>query len=307
MADIVISEFMDEGIITEAFEGLDVLYDKNLVHDRQALLAELGESRALIVRNQTQVDEKLLQAAGKLQVIGRLGVGLDNFNLQACDAHKVKVCPASGTNDLSVAEYVLAVTLALFRGVWCGAERMIQGEWPRAQMIGQEMSAKQMGLVGFGAVARATGMRAKALGMKVAAYDPYLPADDPAWGLAQSLDFSSLLSTSDVISLHVPLTDKTRYLISADALAQMKPGALLINAARGGVVDERALVEALKRKHLAGAALDVFENEPLSPADGNLFKEVPNLILTPHIAGITAESNVRTSRLTARNVLENLS
>jgi (S)-sulfolactate dehydrogenase len=307
MADIVISEFMDEKIIGDAFKGLDVFYDPALVDNREALLAEVREARALIVRNRTQVDEELLAAAKKLQVVGRLGVGLDNIDLQACDGRGVKVCPASGANDLSVAEYVITATLSLLRGAWFSTERMIRGEWPRTEMIGLEASGKRMGLVGFGAIARETANRARVLGMNVAAYDPYLLADDPAWELAQSVDFQSLLKTSDVISLHIPLTDKTRHLIDAEALAQMKPGAILVNAARGGVVDEQALANALQRNHLAGAALDVFENEPLSEAGGSVFKGVPNLILTPHIAGVTKESNIRVSRVTAQNVLENLS
>ena len=306
MADVVISEFMDEEILAEAFKGFDVLYYPTLVDNRKALIAEIGEARALIVRNRTQVDEELLEAAGKLQVVGRLGVGLDNIDLQACDVAGVKVCPASGANDLSVAEYVITASMSLLRGSWFATASMIRGEWPRTEMIGREVSAKQMGLVGFGAIARETAIRAKALGMSIAAYDPYLPADDSAWKLAQSLDFQSLLNTSDVISLHIPLTNKTRHLINAEMIAQMKSGAILVNAARGGVVDEKALVDALRNNHLAGAALDVFENEPLCEIDGNMFKDVPNLILTPHIAGVTAESNIRVSRVTAQNVLDNL-
>ena len=225
----------------------------------------------------------------------------------ACAGRGIKVCPASGANDLSVAEYVITAALSLLRGAWFSTERMTRGEWPRTEMIGCELSAKQMGLVGFGAIARETAIRAKALGMSVAAYDPYLAADDPAWALAQSVDLQSLLVSSDVISLHIPLTSESRHLIDAELIAQMKPGAILVNAARGGVVDEQALVDALQGNHLAGAALDVFEAEPLSEAGGSLFKGVPNLILTPHIAGVTNESNVRVSRVTAQNVLKNLS
>ncbi len=307
MADVVISEFMDEKIIGEAFKGFDVLYDPALVDNREALFMEVRGARALIVRNGTQVNEELLAAAEKLQVVGRLGVGLDNIDLQACAGRGIKVCPASGANDLSVAEYVITAALSLLRGAWFSTERMTRGEWPRTEMIGRELSAKQMGLVGFGAIARETAIRAKALGMSVAAYDPYLPADDPAWALAQSMDLQSLLVSSDVISLHIPLTSESRHLIDAEVIAKMKPGAILVNAARGGVVDEPALVDALQRNHLAGAALDVFEAEPLSEAGGSLFKGVPNLILTPHIAGVTNESNVRVSRVTAQNVLKNLS
>ncbi len=307
MANIVISEFADEKILAEAFDGLDVLYDPTLVDNREALIAEVGEAKALIVRNRTQVDKALLESAKNLQVVGRLGVGLDNIDVQACEVSGVKVCPARGANDLSVAEYVITSVLTLLRGAWFSTERMINGEWPRTEMIGNEASAKQIGLVGFGSNARETARHAKALGMNVAACDPYLPADDPAWEFAKSVDLKSLLRDSDVISMHTPLTKETRHLVDAKMIASMKSGAILINVSRGGIVDEKALVDALLSGHLAGAALDVFENEPLNVENGKLFRDVPNLILTPHIAGVTKESNIRVSRVTTQNVLDNLS
>lgn len=306
MADIVISEFMDEGVIAEAFAGRDVLYDPKLVDDPAALSAALGDARALVVRNRTQVRPPLLAAAPRLKVVGRLGVGLDNIDMEACAARGIAVHPASGANDLSVAEYVVTAALVLLRRAWFATDAVAAGKWPRMSLIGGEMSGRRMGLVGYGAIARATAERVRALGMTVAAYDPHLPADHPAWKGAERLDLPTLLATSDVVSLHVPLTAETRNMIDASAMASMRKGAVLINAARGGVVDEPALAAALKSGHLGGAALDVFDKEPLDAAAGAVFTDVPNLILTPHIAGVTDESNLRVSRVTAENVLKHL-
>ncbi|WP_280517603.1 NAD(P)-dependent oxidoreductase, partial [Methylobacterium radiotolerans] len=177
---------------------------------------------------------------------------------------------------------------------------------------------KRLGLVGFGAIARETARRAAALGMAVAAHDPFVAADDPAWtqtwtqtwtpasGPVERTALDALIAGSDVLSLHVPLTDATRGLIDAAALARMPTGAILINAARGGIVDEAAVAAALRSGHLGGAALDVFEREPLDAAAGAVFAGVPNLILTPHIAGVTRESNVRVSAVTAAAVRRHL-
>lgn len=304
MADIVITEFMDEAAIAEGLKGLDVLYDPQLVDKPEALQAALGDARAVIVRNRTQVRAPLLAAAPKLKVVGRLGVGLDNIDLVACAARSVTVHPATGANDVSVAEYVITAALMLLRRAWFATDRVARGEWPRNDLMGCEMSGKTLGLIGFGAIARETAARAGAMGMSVIAYDPYLKAADPAWARlgASPAALPTLLAAADVISLHVPLTASTRNLIDAAALAAMKPGAIVVNAARGGVVDEAALVEALKAGRIGGAALDVFEVEPLKGEQAALFAGCPNLILTPHIAGVTEESNVRVSWVTVENV-----
>ena len=304
MSDIVISEFIDEAAIAEAFAGRDVLYDPDLLDKPEELAAALADCRALLVRNLTQVRGALLEVAPRLKVVGRLGVGLDNIDLEACAARGIAVKPATGANDLSVAEYVITAAMMLLRQAWLASDRVIAGDWPRMAMVGRELAGKRLGLIGFGAIARLTAARARALGMEAAAYDPFLPEGDPAWAGAERLDLSSLLATSDVISLHTPLTPQTRRMIDGRALGLMKAEAILINAARGGVVDETALCEALKAGRLGGVALDVFETEPVTAASGAVFQNVPNLILTPHIAGVTDESNVRVSAVTARAVVE---
>ncbi|WP_336492085.1 NAD(P)-dependent oxidoreductase [Methylobacterium nigriterrae] len=310
MPKVVISEFMDEAAIREGLSGLDTLYDPGLVDRPEALAAALAGADALIVRNRTQVRGALLAGAPDLKVVGRLGVGLDNIDVAACRARGVAVYPATGANDGAVAEYVVGTALLLLRGAYGASAEVAAGAWPRNALMGREIAGKRLGLVGFGAIARETARRAAALGMTVAAYDPYLPPDDPAWrsahGAVAALALDALIASSDVLSLHVPLTDETRGLIGAAAIAGMPAGAVLINAARGGIVDEAAVAAALKAGHLGGAALDVFAREPLGAEDGAAFRDVPNLILTPHIAGVTRESNVRVSRVTADAVRRHL-
>jgi (S)-sulfolactate dehydrogenase len=306
MPEIVISEFMDEAAIHASFAGRDVLYDPKLVDDPARLMDAVRSARALIVRNRTQVRGGLLAAAGRLEVVGRLGVGLDNIDVPACDARGIAVYPASGANDLSVAEYVITAALMLLRRAWLATGRVAAGEWPRTELMGREMAGKRLGLVGYGAIARVTARMARGLGMSIAACDPLLPADHAAWAGAERQELDALLGGSDVVSLHVPLTDETRNMIDAAAIARMKRGAILVNAARGGVVDELALCAALRSGQLGGAALDVFEREPVDAAYGARFTGVPNLVLTPHIAGVTEESNVRVSAVTAEAVARHL-
>jgi (S)-sulfolactate dehydrogenase len=306
MADIVICEFMDEPVLRAAFAEHDFLYDASLVDRPQDLAAAVADARALIVRNRTQVRGALLEAAPQLRVIGRLGVGLDNIDLDACKARNIAVHPATGANDVSVAEYVITAMLMLLRRAWFATPDMLSGRWPRMSTIGREVSGKSLGLIGFGAIARETARRAVALGMRVRAYDPYLAARDTAWQLAERVDLDALLASCQVISLHVPLTAQTRHMINETRIEQMPKGSVLINAARGGAVDEDAVAAALRNGHLGGAALDVFEREPLDAGAAAKFAGVPNLVLTPHIAGVTDESNVRVSAVTAEVVLRYL-
>jgi (S)-sulfolactate dehydrogenase len=304
LSDIVIAEFMDAATITEVLKGRDVLYNPELVDRPTELQAALADCRALIVRNRTQVRGVLLEAAPRLKVVGRLGVGLDNIDLEACKARGIEVRPATGANDLAVAEYVITAALMLLRRAWFATDRVAAGAWPRMDLIGHELAGKQLGLVGFGAIARLTAAKGAALGMRIAAFDPFVAAGNSAWQGVERCTLEALLASSDVISLHTPLTPRTRRMIDGPALEKMKPGAIVINAARGGVLDEAALVVALKVGRLGGAALDVFETEPVTAATGAMFQGVPNLILTPHIAGVTEESNVRVSSVTAKAVLE---
>lgn len=304
MTDIVISEFMDEEYIEAIAGGYTSQYDPNLVDKPDELKGALESAQALVVRNRTQVNQALLDAAPQLKVVGRLGVGLDNIDMAACEKRGVVVCPATGANDDSVAEWVLASLMLLLRNAFQSRAAMLAGAWPRQQSMGSETAGKTLGLIGFGSIARVTAAKAKALGMAVIAFDPFVPEGDSCWEDTKKIeDLGDLLSEADGVSLHVPLTDATHHLIDAEAMGQMKNGSILINASRGGTVDEKALVEALRSDHLKAAALDVFETEPLSAEVATLFAGIPNLVLTPHIAGITVESNQRVSKVTMENVV----
>ncbi|MDO5643059.1 MAG: hydroxyacid dehydrogenase, partial [Paracoccus sp. (in: a-proteobacteria)] len=287
MPRLVITEFMDESAVSRLAAKVPTLYQPDLVDRRDDLIGLLRDAEVLVVRNRTRVDTALLEAAPGLRVVGRLGVGLDNIDLATCKARGIEVWPATGANDLAVAEYVIATAMILLRGAFQASGCVLAGDWPRQNLIGRELSGRTMGLLGFGAIARQVARRAGALGMRVIAHDPHLDAGDPVWGDVRPVGLNRLLECAEVLSLHVPLTPQTQHVIDAAALSHMQPGAVLINAARGGVVDEAALARALRDGALAGAALDVFEVEPL-PADlGARFAGLPNIILTPHIAGVT--------------------
>jgi (S)-sulfolactate dehydrogenase len=308
MPDIIIPEFMNEAVVAELAADYDVLYDPEMLEVPLDLERALRTAPALIVRNRTQVRGALLEAAAQLKVIGRLGVGLDNIDLAICEQRGIAVVRADFANVVSVAEYVISGILMLMRGgAYFATNDVIAGNWPRTRLMGREVNEKTLGLIGFGAIGRAVAARAVSLGMHVIASDPLIERDDEIWTKTgvSPCDLQDLLGQSDVVSIHTPLTDQTRNLIDGAALRALKPDARLINSARGGIVDERALVEQLRSGALGGAMLDVFETEPL-PASSR-FKDVPNLILTPHIAGVTEESNVRVSAMVAtgvRRVLE---
>lgn len=300
---VLISEFMDAPAVDALRQRFDVRYAPDLMEQRDALLRAAGQADALIVRNRSQVDAALLAAAPRLRAVGRLGVGLDNIDLPGCAARGIQVVPATGANARAVAEYVVGTLLALLRGAYAASAEVAGGEWPRAALSqGLEAHGRTLGVVGFGGIGQLTARLAAGLGMRVVACDAALPADHPAWADAGAtrLELDDLLAQADAVTLHVPLTSGTRHLLDAARIARMRPGAVLINTSRGGIVDETALAVALRGGHLGGAALDVFEQEPL-PAGGPL-AGAPNLILTPHIAGLTREANTRVSDMVAAGV-----
>jgi (S)-sulfolactate dehydrogenase len=307
MARILISEFMDEPAVAQLARDHAVFYDAALVDDPAELRRLAADVDALIVRNRTQVRGDLLAAMTRCKVIGRLGVGLDNIDVEACAARGIAVIPATGANAQSVAEYVIAAALLLLRGTYQSSADVASGHWPRAPLSnGREAHGRSLGVVGFGSIGRLTAELAHAVGMRVLAFDEALGADAAAYAAAgvEPLPLDALVASADVISLHVPLTDATRGLFDATRIAAMKRGAVLVNTARGGIVDEAAVAAPLMAAHLGGASLDVFEVEPLGAS--NAFAGCPNLLLTPHIAGVSADSNVRVSALIADKVAEAL-
>ncbi len=302
MSKIVITEFMDQTAVADLSSDHEVIYDPALVDDRNALFEHITNADGLIVRNRTQVDRSLLDRAPKLRTVGRLGVGMDNIDLAACTERNVAVHPATGANADAVAEYVIAAVLTLIRGAFLASDRVVLGEWPRTELLGMEVRGRTMGLVGLGDIARRVAVLSQALGMEVVASDPFVPETDVVWSTVRKLDFTELVSTSDAISIHVPLTDATEGLFGRAEFASMKENAVLVNTARGGIIDEGALIDALRKESIRGAAIDVFETEPLTPALSAPFDRVPNLILTPHIAGVTEEANRRVSAMVASKV-----
>lgn len=300
---VLIAEFMDEAAVASLRSRFATEYDAGLVERRETLLEAVAEADALIVRNRTRVDAQLIAAARKLSVVGRLGVGLDNIDLAACSARAIEVIPATGANALAVAEYVIGAAFALRRGAFFSTAAVAEGQWPRAALSnGRELHGCTLGLIGFGSIGRCTARLGRAVGMRAIGFDAQIAASAAAWmhELTEPRGFEAVLRDADVVSLHVPLTGETRGLLDGRALELMRRDAVLVNTSRGGVVDEAALAAALRARRLAGAALDVFDAEPL--AAGSPLADCPNLILTPHIAGVTRESNVRVSMLIAEKV-----
>lgn len=308
MARIVVSEFMDAAALARLAARHDVHYDPRLVDDPARLTEEAAACDALIVRNRTQVRGALLEAlAPRCRLVGRLGAGLDNIDVERCAALGIGVIAAGGANARAVAEYVIAAALLLLRGVFGSTSAVVEGRWPRqALSSGREAGGKTLGLIGFGATGQCTARLGRGLGMRVIAFDAQRGAADPAYVelATQPVTLEEAIRGADVVSLHLPLTEATRGLIDASRIAAMKPGAILINVARGGIVDEQAVAQALRSGHLGGAAFDVFVEEPLRMAAH--WQGCPNLLLTPHIAGLSAEANERVSALIAERVLEAL-
>ena len=307
MARVVITEFMDERAVARLAARHDVRYDARLVDDSARLHAEAARCHALVVRNRTQVRGDLLAALGSCRIVGRLGVGLDNIDVAGCEARGMRVIPATGANAQSVAEYVIASAMLLLRGAYAATAEVAGGRWPRTALSnGREVAGKTLGLVGFGSIGQLTGRLGRAVGMEVCAFDAMMDADHPAFAQTgvRCAGLDEVITMSDVVSLHVPLVDSTRGLLDAARIAGMKQGAVLVNTARGGIVDEPALAAALRSGHLGGAAIDVFAVEPLPAAPH--FDGCPNLLLTPHVAGVSAESNERVSFLIADRLLDAL-
>ncbi len=302
---ILITEFMDDDAVATLSARHEVVYDPKLVDDPARLLKMASQADVLIVRNRTQVRGELLDALKRCKAVGRLGVGLDNIDVQSCEQRSIQVIPATGANALSVAEYVVTSSLMLLRGAYASTAEVANGKWPRqALSAGREVSGKTIGLIGFGMIGQLTARLATALGMEAIAFDAMMDADHPVFadGQVAFAGLDQLIKTADVISLHVPLVESTRGLFDAARIASMKPGAVLVNTARGGIVDEVALAAALRSGQLGGAAIDVFADEPLKPSPH--FQDCPNLLLTPHIAGVSAESNQRVSALIAERIIE---
>jgi D-3-phosphoglycerate dehydrogenase / 2-oxoglutarate reductase len=266
-----------------------------------ALHTTLAEADALLVRSETRVTAELLEAAPRLRVIGRAGAGVDTIDVEAATERGIVVVNAPGGNAVAAAEHTLALMFALARRVAAADASLKRGEWARGAYVGSELSAKTLGLVGLGRVGSEVARRALGLEMRVLVYDPYVPDDHVRRVGLEPVELSALLEQSDFVSLHVPLTDATRGLINAQRLEQMRRGAFLINCARGGLVDQHALLHALDAGHLAGAGVDVFNAEPVA-ADDPLPRH-PKVVATPHLGASTVEAQANVAAQVAEEVL----
>ncbi|HTW19431.1 MAG TPA: phosphoglycerate dehydrogenase [Mycobacteriales bacterium] len=267
--------------------------------DRAALLAALAGADALIVRSATQVDAEALAAGDRLKVVARAGIGLDNVDVEAATARGVLVVNAPVSNIVSAAEHAIALLLSAARKIPAANASLKSGEWKRSAFTGVEVAEKTVGVVGLGRIGVLFAQRMAGFGVRLLAYDPYVPAARAAQVGVQLVSLDQLLRESDFISIHLPKTAETRGLIGERELALVKPGAILVNAARGGLVDEHALAQALKAGRIGGVAVDVFVSEPCT--DSPLFAHA-NAVVTPHLGASTNEAQDKAGLAVARSV-----
>lgn len=265
----------------------------------------IGEYDALVVRSSTKVTNEIIAQASNLKVVGRAGVGVDNVDLPAATKRGIIVMNTPEGNTISAAELTVSLLLSLTRNVVAANISLRSGEWKRNLFVGAEVYGKTLGVVGFGRIGREVAKRAIGFGMKILAYDPFLSKDavkQPEIELVN--DLKKVISESDYLTFHVPLTEETRHLIDKDEFAMMKKGVRIINVARGGVVNEKALYEAIQSGHVKGAALDVFEKEPPDPADPLL--KLPQVVATPHLGASTEEAQTNVAIAVCEQVLDAL-
>lgn len=292
-----------------AVDGLGPLLERDDVevveaHDSSdaGFQQALAESEALILRSATTVDDALLEKAPQLRAVGRAGVGVDNIDIDAATKRGIAVFNAPHANTNAAAELTVGLMLAAARNIAPADASVRSNEWERARFKGVELKGKTLGLIGAGRIGSEVALRCQAFGMEVIVYDPYLNEERAAEFGAALVPLNEILARSDFISIHVPLTDETRGIVDAEALMRMKDDAFVVNASRGGVVDELALAAALHSGAIAGAALDVYETEPL--AQDNPLRDAPNLILTPHLGASTREAQDGVATEVAQRIAE---
>lgn len=271
--------------------------------DKEELAARLSDAAGLIVRSETQVDAELIRAAGKLEVIGRAGIGVDNIDVDVATAHGVLVVNAPNANTISAAEHTMALLLAQARRVPEADASLRSGAWERSRFQGIELHGKTLGVLGLGKIGTLVAQRASSFGMRIVAYDPYISVDRARRLGVELGELSEVLAEADFITIHLPRTRETEGLVGAEAIASMKDGVRIVNAARGGILDEAALVDAISSGKVAGAAIDVFTVEPTT--DSPLF-DLPEVVVTPHLGASTLEAQDKAGVAVAEAVAETL-
>lgn len=299
MARILVSDPLPQDIIENLRKEAEVEVATGLKPDE--LKAKLAGFDALIVRSQSKVTAEVIAGGDSLRVIGRAGVGVDNIDVEAATNRGIMVINSPEGNTISAAEHTFGLLLAAARWIPQAHASMRRGEWDRKTFTGSELFGKTLGIVGFGRIGREVAERALAFRMKILAFDPFVTADFARERGAELCDLDSLLKRADFITLHMPKTAETENLLNAERLATLKPTAILVNAARGGIINEQALADALNNKVLAAAALDVYAQEPLGPSP---LLECANLVSTPHLAASTHEAQERVAIDVAEQVLD---
>ena len=304
MISILITEFID----SEALQGLNinfnVIYKKDAWGNLDYLKKEINNFDGVIVRNKTQLKEDILKKASNLKFIGRLGVGLDNIDIEYCKKNNILVQPATGMNADSVAEYVINSSLTLLKKTNIVNEKTIDAQWPRTSITTNELRGKTLGLIGFGYIAKKVLKLVNAFEVSTIAYDPFISLKEMDEINVKKVTFENILSLADIISIHVPLNKETKYLFNKKSFVKLKRKPIIINSSRGGIINETDLLEAYTNNLISGFALDVFENEPVNKTFLINISNDMNCILSPHIAGITEESNSRVSNFIINKINE---
>ena len=303
MIKILITEFMNEISLQNLKTNFEVHYDEKLCSQTEKLNKIIKDFDGLIVRNKTNVTQNLLDNANNLKFIGRLGVGLDNIDTEYCKDKKINVQPATGMNADSVVEYVVSSSLSLIKKIPLFNNGTIKGEWPRTNIKSEEINGKTLGLIGYGSIGRKVSKYCLNLGLNIIAYDPYLKKQNFEKNIT-FVELDKIYEASDIISLHIPLTNETKNLINKVSFYKMKQKPIIINTSRGSVINENDLIDAYNNNHISGFALDVFENEPIKDSFYNKINVDMNCILTPHISGVTTQSNERVSNFIANKTIE---
>ena len=304
MAKILITEFINQSSLENLNKKFDVKYDEKLYENEKQLITMIKDYEGLIVRNKTQVNLDILKNALKLKFIGRLGVGLDNIDTEYCKNKKIHVQPATGMNADSVAEYVVSSSMSLIKKIPMFHNGTIKGEWPRTTIKSIEINQKNLGIIGFGIIGKKVAEYSSKNGLKILAYDPYVKKINDKEIDAKLSSLKEIYEKSDIISIHLPLTDETKNMINKSSFSQMKNKPIIINTSRGGIINERDLIEAYHKNIISGFALDVFENEPIESKFYHKIKPGMNCILTPHISGVTTESNIRVSDFIVKKITD---
>ena len=288
MPKVLVSDKLSETAV-QIFRdrGIEVDFEPSLGKDKEALLARIGDYDGLAIRSATKVTAKVIEAAKNLKVIGRAGIGVDNVDIPAASAKGIIVMNTPFGNSITTAEHAIAMMMAVARQIPEANASTHAGKWEKSRFMGVELTGKTLGVIGAGNIGSIVCDRARGLRMKVIAYDPFLSDERAAQMQVEKVELDDLLARADFITLHVPKTEATTNLLSREAIAKMKPGVRVINCARGGLVDEAALAEAIKDGRVAGAAFDVFEVEPAT--DSPLFN-LPNVVVTPHLGAATTEA-----------------